>query len=143
VPQHWAQHRLPQQAQTASNMRASEFIAETRTIGKMSDRQRMSTRGVSKFRDPGGYDRTYELNRIMMATACADGTTPLKIDAESWSGRYNTAHPYTDIESKMLKQAFKAVGSDYVDLNNGDDASEELASTDTVSPIKAFRGYKR
>jgi len=124
-------------------MRANEFIAETRTIGKMSDRQRMSTRGVSKFRDPGGYDRTYELNRIMMATACADGTTPLKIDAESWSGRYNTAHPYTDIESKMLKQAFKAVGSDYVDLNSGDDNSEELASTDIVSPVKAFKGYPR
>ena len=104
----------------------------------------MSTRGVSKFRDPGGYDRTYELNRIMMATACADGTdTPLKIDAESWSGKYNTAHPYTDIESKMLKQAFKAVGSDYVDLNHGDDDSEELPGTDIVSPIKAFKGYPR
>ena len=109
----------------------------------MTDRQRMSTRGVSKFRDPGGYDRTYELNRIMMATACADGTTPLKIDAESWSGRYNTAHPYTDIESKMLMQAFKAVGSDYVDLNHGDNDSEELASTDKVSPVKAFKGYPR
>jgi hypothetical protein len=125
-------------------MRASEFIVETRTIGKMTDRQRMSTRGVSKFRDPGGYDRTYELNRIMMATACADGTdTPIDIDAESWSGKFNTAHPYTDIESKMLKQAFKAVGSDYVDLNNGDDRSQELPGTDTVSPIKAFRGYAR
>ena len=110
----------------------------------MTPRQRMSTRGVSKFRDPGGYDRTYELNRIMMATACADGTdTPLKIDAESWSGKYNTAHPYTDVESKMLKQAFKAVGSDYVDLNHGDDRSEELPGTDTVSPIKAFKGYAR
>jgi len=124
-------------------MRASEFIAETRTIGKRSLRQSISSRGAAKFRDPGGYDRTYELNRIMMATACADGTTPLEIDAESWAGRYNTAHPYTDIESKMLQQAFKAVGSDYVDLNNGDNRSQELPGTDIVSPIKAFRGYAR
>ena len=79
-------------------MRASEFIIETRTLAKPTKRQQNASVGMSKFRDPGGYDRTYELNRIMMATACADGTTPLDIDAESWSGRYNTAHPYTKIE---------------------------------------------
>ena len=141
--QHWAQPHLLQQAQTVSNMRASEFIVETRTIGKRSERQSIATRGAAKFRDPGGYDRTYELNRIMMATACADGTTPLEIDAESWSGRYNTAHPYTDIESKMLMQAFKAVGSDYVDLNHGDNDSKELPSTNISSPVKAFKGYPR
>ena len=100
-------------------------------------------RGLHKFRDPGGYDRTYELNRIMMAVASADGTTPLEIDAETWSGRYNTAHPYTDIESKMLKQAYKAVGSDIVDLNHGDDESTELPDTNTQSIVKPFKGYKR
>jgi hypothetical protein len=98
---------------------------------------------MHKFRDPGGYDRTYELNRIMMAVASADGTTPLEIDAETWSGRYNTAHPYTDIESKMLKQAYKAVGSDMEDLNHGDDESEELPDTNTQSIAKPFKGYKR
>ena len=123
-------------------MRATEFITE-RKIAKPTKRQSNSTRGLHKFRDPGGYDRTYELNRIMMATACADGTTPLEVDAETWSGRYNTAHPYTDIESKMLKQAYSAVGSDMKDLNNGDDRSLELPGTNTHSTIKPFKGYKR
>jgi len=98
---------------------------------------------LHKFRDPGGYDRTYELNRIMMATACADGTTPLEVDAETWSGRYNTAHPYTDIESKMLKQAYSAVGSDRKELNNGDDRSLELTGTNKNRTIKPCKGYKR
>ena len=123
-------------------MRASDFLTE-RTIAKPTKRQSNSTRGMQKFRDPGGYDRTYELNRIMMATACSDGVTPLKIDAETWSGRYNTAHPYTDIESKMLKQAYKAVGSDMEDLNHGDDESKELPNTNTQSIAKPFKGYKR
>ena len=81
-------------------MRASEFLTE-RKIATPTKRQSFATRGLHKFRDPGGYDRTYELNRIMMAVACADGVTPLAIDAETWSGRYNTAHPYTDEESKL------------------------------------------
>ena len=123
-------------------MKAKEFITE-RTTAKVSKRQNQASVGLHKFRDPGGYDRTYELNRIMMATACADGTTPLEVDAETWSGRYNTAHPYTDIESKMLKQAYSAVGSDMKDLNNGDDRSLELPGTNTHSTIKPFKGYKR
>ena len=123
-------------------MRASDFITE-RKIAKPTKRQSNATRGLHKFRDKGGYDRTYELNRIMMATACADGTTPLELDAETWSGRYNTAHPYTDIESKMLKQAYKAVGSEMHDLNHGDDESQELPSTNTQSTVKPFKGYKK
>ena len=123
-------------------MRASEFLTE-RKVAKPTKRQSFASRGMHKFRDPGGYDRTYELNRIMMATACADGTTPLELDAETWSGRYNTAHPYTDVESKMLKQAYQAVGSDVEDLNNGDDDSQELPDTNTQSIAKPFKGYKR
>ena len=124
-------------------MRASEFLNEQRTIAKLTKRQSFPTRGLHKFRDPGGYDRTYELNRIMMAVACADGINPIVMDAETWSGRYNTAHPYTDEESKMLKQAYQAVGSDMEDLNHGDDTSEELPDTNTQSIAKPFKGYKR
>lgn len=123
-------------------MRANEFLSE-RKIAKPSKRQSISTRGLHKFRDQGGYDRTYELNRIMMATACADGINPLSLDAETWSGRYNTAHPYTDIEAAMLKQAYNAVGSDATDLNHGDNRSQELESTNTQSIAKPFKGYKK
>jgi hypothetical protein len=124
-------------------MRAHEFITETRKIAKISKRMQQSTRGLQKFRDPSGIDRTYELNRVMMAAACSDGVTPLVLDAESWSGRYNTAHPYTEIEQQMLTQVFKALGTDYTDLNGGNFHSEELESTNIQSPVTSFKGYKR
>jgi hypothetical protein len=123
-------------------MRAHEFLSEARKIAKPTKRQSQSTTGLQKFRDPGGYDRTYELNRVMMATAGADGTTPLKVDAETYSGRYNTAHPYTEVEAKMLKQAYKAVGTDAKDLNHGDNKSKELDSTNKASPVQGFKGFK-
>lgn len=124
-------------------MRAKEFITEQRKIAKPTKRQNQSTKGLHKFRDPGGYDRTYELNRIMMATACSDGSNPLDIDAETWSGRYNTAHPYTQVEADMLTQAYKAIGSEAEDLNKGDNRSLELDSTNSQSPVKGFQGFKK
>lgn len=124
-------------------MRAHEFITEARKTAKPSKRVSQPTRGLHKFRDPGGYDRTYELNRIMMATACADGTSPLQLDAETYSGRYNTAHPYSDVEAEMLKQAYNAVGSEIYDLNKGDMRSMELDSTNKTSPVIGFKGFKK
>jgi hypothetical protein len=123
-------------------MRAYEFLGEARKIAKPTKRQSQSTTGLHKFRDPGGYDRTYELNRVMMAAAGSDGKTPIKVDAETYSGRYNTAHPYTQVEADMLKQAYKAVGTDAKDLNHGDNKSKELDSTHKVSPIQGFKGFK-
>ena len=122
-------------------MRANEFISESR--GKISKRQDQSTIGVDLFRDPDGYDRTYELNRMMMAVACASGDgSPLSIDSESWVGKDNSAHPYTKLEQDMLKQAAKAIGTTLKDLNKGDLRSKELDSTYTTSPIQGFKGFK-
>jgi len=124
-------------------MRASEFLIE-KHVGKIGNRRQAGTRGLTKFRDIGGYDRTYELNRVMMAVACADGTdAPIDMDAASWVGKYNTAHPYTDEEAKMMKQAFKAVGSETHDLNHGDNRSQEPNDTNKASPMQAFMGYPR
>ena len=124
-------------------MRAYEFLVEKQQ-GKLSKRQQQATVGLHRFRDPGGYDRAYELNRVMMAAACADGTNnPVDMDQASWVGKYNTANPYTEQEHKMLKQAFKVVGSETHDLNDGDLRSQELESTNKFSPIKSFKGYPR
>jgi hypothetical protein len=123
-------------------MRANEFIVEGE-IAKPTKRQRFASRGMHKFRDPNGLDRIYELNRIMMAVASTDGITMPNLDSEAWSGRFNTAHPYTDVESDMLKLAYKAVGSEMHDLNHGDDRSQELKNTNTLSTVKPFKGYKR
>ena len=124
-------------------MRAREFITEKQQ-GKIRRSYHDSTVGLHKFRDPGGYDRTYELNRVMMAAAMADGTdTPIDMDQASWIGKYNTAQPYTKEEQKMIKQAFKAVGSETHDLNKGDLESKEHPGVNKQSPVKGFRGYPR
>jgi hypothetical protein len=123
-------------------MRATEFVSESK-IGKIGNRKQMSTIGLHKFRDENCADRTYELNRIMMAVAVTDGTFVPDIDGESWAGRYNIAVPYTQEEQNMLMMAYKAAGSEYHDLNKGDLKSKELDSTNSQSTVKPFKGYKR
>jgi hypothetical protein len=122
-------------------MRANEFVSESKK-GKISSRQQQATRGLNVFTDTQ-YDRTYDLNRVMMAVACSDGVSPIDMNSESWAGKNNTAHPYTDIEQDMLKLAYKAAGITNKDLNKGDMRSQELESTNTTSPFKPFKGYKK
>jgi hypothetical protein len=121
-------------------MRAHEFIVES-TVGEISSRNQSATVGLNKFRDAKFADRVYELNRVMMAVASTDGTFVPDIDSETWSGRNNIAAPYTREEQAMLKKAYQAVGSKYVDLNQGDLDSQEHAAVHTASPVKAFGGY--
>lgn len=123
-------------------MRAGEFIAET-TVGKISRRNQNATVGLHKFRDEDTADRLYELNRIMMAAACTDGTFVPTIDHESWAGRYDIAAPYTQEEHDMLMMAYKATGSDFKDLNKGNLTSQEHPAVNTTSPMQAFKGYPR
>jgi hypothetical protein len=123
-------------------MRAHEFLIEKHT-GKIGQRRSQATVGLNKFRDKDLADRAYELNRVMMAAACTDGTFVPTIDNESWAGRYNLAMPYTDVEQRMLEKAFKAVGSEHEDLNHGDLKSKELESTNKRSPVQGFQGYPR
>lgn len=117
-------------------MKIKEIVAENK-VGNVPKRFQNATVGLDKFRDEQFADRVYELNRVMMAVAASDGVNPLspQIDSESWAGRNNIAIPYTEIEQKMLRQAFGAVGSHYKDLNNGDLKSKELKSVNKASPI--------
>ena len=122
-------------------MRAKEFINESK-VGKISKRHQQSTRGLHVFAD-SNYDRVYDLNRVMMAAASTDGTFVPEMDQESWAGKFNTSHAYTKEEENMLKQAYKAAGIYFKDLNKGDIKSRELDSTNTSSPVKPFKGYKK
>ena len=123
-------------------MRASEFLTEQE--GTISKRHRFATVGLNTFGDAERMDGGYTAYRVMMATAMADGTNePIDIDAKSWHGKRKTAHPYTQAEQNMLKQAFKAVGADWQDLNHGDLASDEPPGGNTKSPIEGFKGYPR
>jgi fatty-acid desaturase len=124
-------------------MRATEFVSESK-MGKVSAQQQQSTVGLNVFtKKLDAYDRIYDLNRLMMAVACSDGINPIEMPAESWVGKHNTAHPYTQEEQDMLTLAYKAAGLEYKDLNKGDLDSEELKSTNTQSIVKPFKGYKR
>ena len=124
-------------------MRANEFVVESKT-GKVSAQQQQPTVGLNVFsKKIDSYDRFYDLNRLMMAVASSDGINPIEMNAESWVGKHNTAHPYTKEEQNMLKLAYKAAGLEYIDLNKGDLDSEELKSTNTQSIVKPFKGYKR
>jgi hypothetical protein len=70
-----------------------------------------------------------------MAVAGANGKDPIEMDAKSWIGKKKSTHPYTQEEQDMLKQAYKAVGASWKDLNKGNMDSEELKSTNTVSAV--------
>jgi hypothetical protein len=127
-------------------MRAKEFITEDNAPGKLTKRQRYGSRGLHKFQDVDGRDRVYELNRVMMALAQANGESDheqIDLDSESWIGTSNMAVPYTEVESNMLKSAYKAVGSEWEDLNDGDLRSSELPSINKQSPVEGFKGYER
>jgi hypothetical protein len=124
-------------------MRATEFVLEARR-GKLTKRNQFASVGINTFHDSERANSDYTLNRVMMAVAMADGSdTPIDMDAYSWVGKERTAHPYTEIEQKMLKQAFKAAGADWQDLNKGDLDSEEHPTVNVTSPIQAFKGYPR
>jgi hypothetical protein len=117
-------------------MKIKDIITEDeKGRGPISQRFQQATVGLDKFRDHDLADRFYELNRVMMACAGADGKNPIDVDPESWIGRYNIAIPYTKEEQLILQQAFKAVGSEWHDLNNGNYHSEEVKSTNKQSPI--------
>ncbi len=115
-------------------MRYREIITE-KNQGKLSKRQQMPTRGVHVYSDAEHMNSDYVQYRLMMALACADGSTPIDINAKSWVGKKKSAHPYSDLEVEMLKQSYKAVGASYTDENHGDMESKELKSTNTTSPI--------
>lgn len=128
-------------------MRAWEFaddnflleIADT----KITKQKQYPTKGLNTFADNERWSSDYVMLRVGMAAASTDGKTPPNIDAKSWAGKNKTAHPYTKQEQDMLKQAYKAVGAKWKDLNHGDLDSQEIPDTNTKSPVTAFKGYPR
>ena len=81
--------------------------------------------------------------RLMMAAAMSDGSgEPIDIDGRSWIGKQKTAHPYTEEEQEMLKQAYKVSGAVYNDLNHGNLKSDELTSTNNTSPVAKIKKNK-
>ena len=117
-------------------MRAKEFINEARGDGTIHPDTIAVGQGVVRMRDVGGYDRTYHLNRIWMATAMADGKSkkPVDMDSASWVEKYNVAIPYTDEEHLMVLAAMATIPTDGKELEKRS-KSEEPKDTNTLSPV--------
>lgn len=121
-------------------MRANEFIIEA-TQKKITKRQQQSTTGLNTYGDGEKMSADYTSYRLGMAVAGANGKDPLDMKGKSWVGKKKTTHPYTKEEQDMLKQAYKAVGAEYTDMNHGDMESKELDDTHAVSPVVGFKGF--
>jgi hypothetical protein len=122
-------------------MKILELITEMKK-GKITKRQQQSTKGLNTYRDGEKADSTYTSYRLGMAVAGANGKDPIEMNGKSWAGKTKTTHPYSKEEQEMLKQAYKVVGAKYKDLNKGDMESQELSSTNTVSPVSNWNKTK-
>ena len=125
-------------------MKINEIIIETRKNGNVpKDFEDKSMGGVIRMRDIGGYDRTYHLNRIMMATAMADGRSekPVDMDAASFVEKYNVAIPYSDAEELMMYQAMATIPTDGKELVKRG-KSQESSDTNISSPVPAKKKNK-
>ena len=126
-------------------MRANEFISESGPPrGKMSkdNENATSTGGSVIARDVGGYDRVYHMNRLWMAMAMADGksTKAVKMDVASPTEKFNSIHPYTDEEHKMVQSALNTIPSESHKMAKRG-KSEEPKDTHKTSPMIANKGY--
>ena len=122
-------------------MKVIDIISEAKQA-KISKRQSQSSRGISTYGDSEKMNSDYVAFKLGQAMAGSDGKTVPEIDAKSWHGKKKTVHPYTEVENEMFKQAAKAVGADYTDLNHGDMKSKELDSTNKISPVAKIKKNK-
>jgi hypothetical protein len=124
-------------------MKILDIISES-SQKAVTKRQSQSTTGLNTYGDSERMSGDYTAYRLGMAVAGANGKDPLptEMKAKSWIGKKKSAHPYTKEEQEMLKQAYKAVGANYQDLNHGDMESKELDDTNKVSPVPARKKNK-
>ena len=124
-------------------MKILDIISES-SQKAVTKRQSQSTAGLNTYSDSERMSGDYTSYRLGMAVAGANGKDPLptEMKAKSWVGKRKTTHPYTKEEQEMLKQAYKAVGANYQDLNHGDMKSLELDDTNKVSPVPARKKNK-
>ena len=123
------------EAEGQEDLSPEEQAAKEGSETKMHpDHDAVHADNVYRARDVGGFDRTYHMNRLMMAMAKADGksTGPVDSPKETWFEKYNTIHPYTDAEHKMVQSAMKTVPTDGQVVSKG--KSHEPHDVHKVSP---------
>jgi hypothetical protein len=124
-------------------MRIHEFVSESSQVHSgvalSNDNENIIP---NVHRVAGTADRIYDLNRLMMTIAMADGIqVPVIKNKESWAGRNNLAVPYSSKEVDMLKHSYKVMGIEWEDiLHSNSGKSEEPKDTNHVSPVPQNSG---
>jgi hypothetical protein len=123
-------------------MKINEVIVEAK-IPKPHAHYAPSMGRVDRFTDPDGWDRTHHLDRVMRAAAISDGKgAKIDVDVNGWAGKYNTAHPYTEVEERMMDDVYRSLGSVvHRDIAKG--KRQEQPDTHKVSPHRNPGAIKR
>lgn len=117
-------------------MKISEIVFEGKK-GKLDKNTKKAMNKTHTYSDGYHADGTMNFYRVGMAAAMADGgNKPVDIDERTWFSTNNVAVPYTDLEHKMMHQAFKAVKSN-VKNPVPDHRSREADGTNRSSPVRA------
>ena len=117
-------------------MKVSEVVSEGKK-GKLDKKIKKAMHKTHAYSDGYHADGTMNFYRVGMAAAMADGSNrPVDIDERTWFSTNNVAVPYTDVEHKMMHQAFKSVKSN-VHNPVSDGRSREADDTNKSSPIRA------
>jgi hypothetical protein len=123
-------------------MKIDEVIVEAK-IPKPHAHYAPSMGRVDRFTDPDGWDRTHHLDRVMRAAAMSDGRgAKLDVDVNGWAGKYNTAHPYTDVEERMMDDVYRSLGT-VVHRNITNSKRQEQPDTHKISPHRNPGAIKR
>jgi len=116
-------------------MKISEIIFEGQK-GKLDKNIKKTMNKTHTYSDGYHADRTMNFYRVGMAAAMADGSNkPVDIDERTWFSTNNVAVPFTDLEHKMMDQAFKSVKSD-VKKPVPNHNSFEADDTNRASPVR-------
>lgn len=117
-------------------MKIKEVVIEGKK-GKLNKVAKRAMHKTHSYSDGYKANGTMNFYRVGMAAAMADGSNkPVDIDERTWYSTDNVAVPYSDVEHKMMHQAFKAVNTN---VNNpvNDHKSREAKDTNKSSPIKS------
>jgi hypothetical protein len=116
-------------------MKIHDIISEGKTTDRRPSHDAVS-KGATRARDVGGYDRVYHMNRVGMAMAMADGQSTKAVDSpqDTWFEKYNTYHPYTQEEANKVKAAINTIPSDTKEVSKFG-KSEEPDFVNKTSPV--------
>jgi hypothetical protein len=115
-------------------MKITEIISEGRK-GKLDPEHASVLHGARTFTDGHGIDGSHNFNRVGLAVAMADGSNNhLDIDDRTWFHADSIAVPFSELEHKMLDQAFKAVKTSHKHIVKNHKSSEH-PSVHRTSPV--------